>query len=304
MKKTVEKSDEILLNRIKNYIPEQINEGIRRYLLKSGTSEWNIEEIRLRSPGPTSLTVRGRNISLDVALSSATLKEVFKRVCDGAVFAHRDDVCRGFVSLESGVRVGVCGHARYESGAVIGVGDISALVFRLPFSECSFAGELYDEWLKIGGGMLVCSPAGHGKTTAIRSLAKLIGLGRAAKRVVVVDERCEFLPEKYADAHVDILRGYRRSLGVDIAIRTMSAEVIIVDEISSPEDAAAMMSAVGAGALVIATVHASDLNGAIGRKYVKELVDGGLFGSVCVIKREGDEFSFSLDRIDRRDDTV
>ena len=304
MKKMVEKSDEILLNGMKKYLPVAVNEEIRHYLLKSGTSGINIEEIRLRSHGPVALCVRGRNVSLDTSLSPLDLKEVFKRICDGAVFAHRDDVCRGFVSLEGGVRVGVCGHARYENGAVVGISDICSLVFRLPTSECSFAKELYDGWQKIGGGMLICSPAGQGKTTAIRTLARLIGSGERARRVVVVDERCEFLPEGYRDAHVDILRGYRRALGVDIAIRTMSAEVIVVDEISSHEDAAAMLSAIGAGASVIATVHACDLYGAMQRGYVRELIDGGLFRSVCRIKREGDKFSFLLDEIDRKDDTV
>ena len=144
--------------------------------------------------------------------------------------------------------------------------------------------------------MLICSPAGQGKTTAIRSLARLIGSGREAKRVVAVDERCEFDSSEYCDAHVDILRGYRRAVGVDIAIRTMSAEVLIVDEISSSEDAKAMMSALGAGVTVIATAHADSLIGAAKRAYIRELILGGLFDSVCII-RGGAEFSYQLTRI-------
>ena len=142
--------------------------------------------------------------------------------------------------------------------------------------------------------MLICSAAGEGKTTAIRSLARLIGSGKDRMRVVVVDERCEFDPEAYPDSEVDILRGYRRSLGVDIAVRTMSSEVLIVDEIGSTEDALAMMSAIGAGVRVIATSHGVSLADAMKREYVRKLVEGGLFDSVVMIRRSDGRFSFSI----------
>ncbi len=280
-----------------SYIPSEIETEIYGYLTKKRTSDTEVNEIRLRSRGPVALTVSGENVSLAARIDRETLKEVFKKICDGAVFAHRDDVCRGFVTLDGGVRVGVCGHARYERGAIVGVGEISSLVFRIPSGECAFARELYREWMARGGGMLICSRAGEGKTTAIRSLSRLIGSGERARRVVVVDERCEFDIGAYGTAHVDILRGYRRSLGVDIAVRTMSAEVIVVDEISSGEDSAAMLSALGAGADVIATAHADSLSGAMSRNYVRELIAGGLFKSACVIERRNGRFGFSIEKI-------
>ena len=259
-----------------------------------------ISEIRLRSFGVSALVIGGVNVALRTRVSDTQLKETFRKVSGGAVFAHRDDIARGFISLDRGVRVGVVGHAKYENGTAIGVGDISSLVFRLPSGECSFGKELYAEWLLSGGGMLICSRAGEGKTTAIRTLARLIGTGEIPRRVVVVDERCEFDRDGYSNAHVDILRGYRRVHGVDIAIRTMSAEVLIVDEISSPADARAMMEAMGAGVTVIATAHAQSFADAMKRDYVRELIDGGLFENVCVIKRQDGRFLFNLERIGKR----
>jgi stage III sporulation protein AA len=133
----------------------------------------------------------------------------------------------------------------------------------------------------------------------MRSLARLIGSGEEPRRVVVVDERCELDPRDYREAHVDILRGYERSLGVDIAIRTMSAEVLMVDEISSFADSRAMLAALGAGVTVIATAHAECLDGALCRAYVRELVEGALFHSAAVISRSGHRFDYKLERIDR-----
>lgn len=287
-----------MINDLAYYLPNEVNTAIADTLRSKNIPKSAINEIRLRASGPTSLVVNGRNLSLGRLVRKEDVKESFKRICGGAVYAHRDDVCRGFVTLPGGVRVGVCGYARYESETVVGVGDISSLVFRIPSGGCPFARELYRKWLSTGGGVLICSAAGEGKTTAIRALARLIGSGESAYRVVVADERCEFNPDEYLDAHVDILRGYKRSLGVDIAIRTMSAEVLIVDEISSREDARAMAASVGAGVTVIATVHAKNLRDAVRREYVRELVDGGLFKSVCIISRRDGKFSYSFSEID------
>ncbi len=280
------------------YLTEDAVCIIREYISKTRTSEGRINEIRLRSHGPLALTVSGRNVSLGACIGEDGVKEVFKRICGGAVFAHRDDISAGHVTLDGGIRVGVCGNARYESGRIVGVGKISALVFRIPYGECSFCEELYREWIMHPGGMLICSPAGEGKTTAIRHLARLIGSGERARRVVVVDERFEFDIEFYRNAHVDVLRGYKRTLGVDIAIRTMSAEVIVVDEVGSREDSFALLGALGAGVEVIATAHAVSLESAMRRDYIRELVLGGLFSSVCVIFREGQKYSFSVLPID------
>jgi stage III sporulation protein AA len=232
-----------------------------------------------------------------MAVGDLEMREIFRRICGGAVFAHRDDVSRGFIALPCGIRVGVCGRARYEGGILTGVGDISSLVFRIPTGECSFGKELYSDWLKMRGGMLICSRAGEGKTTAIRSLARLIGSGERPLRVAVVDERCEFDLSEYVGSHVDILRGYRRSLGVDIAIRTMTAEVIVVDEISSREDSRALLSALGAGVSVIATAHADGLDSALRREYIREMVTEGLFESCCSIKRRGERFGYTIEKI-------
>ena len=280
------------------YLPQAVVSAVCARLMESRTSANSLSEIRLRSCGVCAIVVLGENIELGVDVGEREIKETFARVSGGAVFAHRDDICRGFISLPHGVRVGIAGHARYERGGVVGIGEISSLVFRIPTGDCSFAHKLYAEWMMSFGGMIICSRAGEGKTTAIRALARLIGSGERPRRVVVVDERCELDPSEYLGSHVDILRGYRRALGVDIAVRTMSAEVLIVDEISSLDDSHAMIGALGAGVRVIATAHAASLGDAMKREYVYRLVNAGLFENACIIKREGRGFTYHLEKID------
>ncbi len=255
-----------------------------------------IEEVRLRAFGMCEIIASGVSIPLSYRVSSEELSSILKRACDMAVFAHRDDICSGFVTASGGIRVGVAGRARYDKGVQVGVDDISSLVLRIPSFECDYADRVYAHWLSSGkSGMLICSRAGVGKTTLIRALASLIG-GPNGVRTVVVDERCEFERSLYQDCRVDILSGYKRHLGVDIALRTMSAEVIIVDEISSEKDMAALLPAVGAGVTVIATAHGDNIDGVLKRNYIKELVDSSVFRTYTVIERIGGSHRVKLGR--------
>lgn len=304
MRKTDFKKFENALRTALSYMPDTVNKTVKEYLCAQKNTR-NVSEIRLRLYGVCSLTVGDENIALDVRVDSADMKETVRRITGGALFAHKDDLCRGFISLPMGIRVGVIGHARYGNGEVQGIDEISALVFRIPCGECDFAKELYSEWSAYGGGMLICSAAGGGKTTVIRALARLVGSGEHPRRVAVVDERCEFEPDEYRNAHVDILRGYRRSYGTEIAIRTLSAEILIVDEISSEEDASAMLSSLGAGVTVIATVHARSYADAVKRGYVRRLIEGGLFDALCILERRGDRYAYKLEKIrEKRRETL
>jgi len=178
-------------------------------------------------------------------------------MCDGALYRRRDTIREGYVTLEGGVRIGVCAEARYDGGAFVGVSDVSSLVIRTPAFRILRNSEIFGAFQRCRRGLLVYSPPGVGKTTAIRTLALEIGEGGADEQVVAVDERCEFVPEDYRGASVDILRGYKRDLGIEIALRTLSPTVIAVDEIGRLAEAEAMLESLNSGVRVIATAHAA-----------------------------------------------
>ena len=289
------KINKALIVRVLECMPEPVALKITEFLHKNGISQSSVNEIRLRGGSTSGAVVSGKNISIGVIADKSDVRECLKRICDGAVYAHRDEISKGYVTLSGGVRVGVCGTAGYEDSRLVGVGDVTSLIFRVPNSECSFSGEIWREWRRRSGGMLIISAAGDGKTTAIRALAKIIGTGKERRHVVVVDERCEFDVSEYKDADVDILRGYRRELGIEIAIRTMSAEVLIVDEIGSVGDASALNSAIGAGVEVIATAHGQSMAQVMKRGYIRELISAGLFASIVVIRRCGESFGIGIE---------
>jgi stage III sporulation protein AA len=254
-----------------------------------------IEEIRLRVGGLCTVRVGGQEYPLNSSLDKGMMNEILTSLCAGALYAHRDSISEGYISMDCGVRVGVAGRAGYEGGSCVGIGDVGTLVFRLPTAECGFAHELYDYWLSVGmGGMLIISPPACGKTTALRSLAAIIGSQRPIYRTVAVDERCEFDVSDFSGTTVDILRGYKRSEGIEIAVRTMSPDIIMCDEIYRQSDVDALMSALGAGVTVIATAHGRSKEDVINKHVIKPLIDAGMFRTVVTIRRENGDFVYTV----------
>lgn len=252
-------------------------------------SRHSIREIRLRASGISSVVTDGGDFPLFTRVTHAELEGVVDKMCGGSIYAHRADMNDGYISV-GGVRVGVVGEARYDGEGRIGVSSVASLSFRIPTGVCGFAAELYSRWLSLCGNLLIVAPPSGGKTTALRALAGLIGSGRGGRRVVVVDERCELDPAEYGAASVDILQGYRRGQGIEIAVRTMSPEVLMVDEIASAGDAKAISLAMGVGIPVIATAHGTDLLSLTRRDFIRDLLGEGLFTHICPIKRSGSGF--------------
>ena len=286
---------EAALLKILSLLPQGLTREIREIMRTQRGFSKKLFELRLRADGRSFAHFSGGSLPLYFRLSKKELEELVRRLCQGAIYAYRDTLSLGYISLGDGVRVGVAGHARYENGRLVGVNDVSSLVIRIPSGECTFAEEIYRKWRSMGqGGMLICSLPAGGKTTLLRSLCRHIGKGDAAMRVAVIDERCEFVHSQYKNSSVELIRGYKRSEGIEIAIRTLAPEVIAADEISTNEDKEATLAALGAGVSVIATAHAGSVEEAMRRSVLRPLFEEGAFKSIVFVNKSDEGFFYSI----------
>ena len=248
-----------------------------------------IEEIRLRAGRYSSIICGGENIMLDLLLDSVALSDILKYMCGGSLYAYSDTINQGYIALGGGIRVGVGGRATSDSGKITGVYDISLLCIRIPHKTSRVGYEMCNliRSMKGAEGVLIYSPPGVGKTTLLRSIASQLSSGKNACRVVVIDTRGELSFELDSkDMCLDVLSGYPRRQGIEIATRTLNAQIMICDEIGDIDEAMALVSSHNCGVPLIASAHAGSIDQLMARTGIRLLHEAKIFGAYVGIARD------------------
>ena len=126
---------------------------------------------------------------------------------------------------------------------------------------CTFSGsELFAFFIHLAAVLLACYIC-FGKTTLLRAIAACVASPQYGRHTVIVDTRGELNVDLGNPAYsLDVMSGYPRDVGIEIAVRTLGAQVIICDEIGSMADAHATLGASNCGVPIIASAHAASLD--------------------------------------------
>lgn len=275
-----------LLERALSYLPYDVAAAVR----KIASSGREINEIRIVSDSDVRVVASGNVISTGIRMRRSDVTTTFRYICGNSVYSHTESVKEGYVVTSEGIRAGVCGRAVTDSERIVGVADVSCVVMRIPSRRAGFADELYSYLLKkdFRENVLVVAPPGGGKTTLLRELAAKMSTDERFLRVCVVDTRHE-ITEGLERHHLCAMLGYPRAKGIEIAVRTLSPDVIICDEISTDEEISAAERAAGCGASLVASCHGDAAKG--GALSLGRITDPALFTTVYAIERHGDVFS-------------
>ena len=270
-------------NKIFSFLsPVYAEEARRAYRASRAT----LTEVRLRAGHLASLTLRDEkasyNLPLSFSLSEEEMREVFTRVCGGSIHAYEESIKEGYLSLDKGVRVGICGRAVRKEGVTRGITAIKSLCFRIPHRCIGAADILLSVFEKNRCGILLFSPPGVGKTTLLREFAREISRGKTPKRCAVIDTRGEFFGFE-RECLIDLLTGYPKAEGAEIAVRTLSPEVLLMDEIGKKESSS-LLSLASLGVPVIASVH-GESEGEVCASSVRTAIEQGIFPLLFDVKR-------------------
>lgn len=283
-----------------------------------------LEEVRIREGRPLEINTRGkfhfvsRNGELIVRPDEAykPTREDGHRLLDlisnHSLYTMEEELRKGFITIPGGHRIGLTGRTVLSGGKVEHIRDISGFNVRIAKEIKGAADEilpyLLDTKRKKVLHTLIMSPPQHGKTTLIRDIARQISSGIWGKsnihwpgmKVGIVDERSEIagcqrgVPGFDVGPRTDVLDGCPKAEGMMMMLRSMSPDVLIVDEIGRPEDAEAVTEALHAGISVIATAHGSSVQDMRGRPALAGLVDQRMFEMYVVLARNGDGRHFRL----------
>lgn len=271
------------LSSILPLLPTPLQKELSLLLSSPFLSSTKPAEVRLRQGRISSLSVfrGGRLVNLPLSFSAteADIRKTLSLAVGGSTYAFEEALKEGFVPIGGGVRLGVCGRAVAKDGSVLALRAPENLVFRLPTGRAS-ADALFSFFEGSDGGILVFAPPGGGKTTLLRAFAE-----RAAKclRVAVVDSREEFFFSS-RDLLLDLLSGYPKARGAEIALRTLSPEVLVLDEIGAAE-ASALSSLVSFGVRTVASIHGEKAEELLRAPALRPLFLCGLFSHLWDVRR-------------------
>ncbi len=241
--------------RVLSFLPPTLAEAAVR---KAGLCGGGMDEIRLRLGRPLVITVNGENMGCGTVCTEEHLTVTVRNLCGNSLYSHADTIREGYIDAGNGIRAGVCGQAVVENGRVTVVRDITSLAIRIPRRVRGAADAVYGAMEKKGfhTNVLVYAKPGMGKTTVLRELAVRLSSGAHPRRVAVVDTRSEISMGLEDGCMLDLLRGYPRNVGIETAVRTLSPQYILCDELLTAADADAVISAHGSGVHFCASVHA------------------------------------------------
>ncbi len=222
-----------------------------------------IAEIRLRAGRPSvCVNILGDMRICSEPFSAAEIADCFAEICRYSVHSFQEEIAQGFVTLDGGHRVGICGTAVMSGGKIEMFKDISGLNIRIAHEVKGCADEVYSRFFSGGlRSVLIAGKPLCGKTTVLRDLARRLG---ERHRVTLIDSRNELsasfhgTPTLDIGLNTDVICGCPKSDGIMLALRTLSPEVIICDEIGNNESA--LEQALFCGVKLIASAHAASLD--------------------------------------------
>ena len=266
-------------------VPEEIQKNVREICIRTEkpvifmcTNDY----LFLRKDGKLT---RNLNLPLKIA-SQRELEESLKTMCKDSVYSYTNEIKNGFLTLKGGHRVGLCGTAVMEGEKIVNVRDISTLSVRLARQMRNSADELLSSINNKFNGIILAGIPASGKTTILRELARKLSL--LGEKVSVIDERNEF-SGTYAGlaqndlGFCDILNGYPKAEGLTQAIRTLSPNVIVCDEIGTERDIQAIRQAVHAGVKLIVSMHAGSIDDFSRRKHCMDILNTEAFDVLAMM---------------------
>ena len=296
--------DEEFLHILK-YLPQKVSSAVHAFAKTLKGNEYRISEIRLRANAPMSVSCGADNVYRfgggAVVCNEYEVAETLQKLCEDSVHTYGETLKEGFISLENGYRIGVCGRVGVSGETIRSVYGISSLAIRIPHAVRDVAGRMKALLLRDGNidSALFYAPPNVGKTTLIRDLASLLSGGEKPMRVALIDTRGElYMKELFRDRLVDVLCGYPRAKGIEIATRTLSPQVIFCDEIGSAEEARAILGAQNSGVPLIATAHADTREALLRRPNIRLLYENGIFRYYIGVRRRPDARLFDFEVFD------
>ena len=220
-------------------------------------------EIRVRcNKNLVVYTLGGRHV-IDYLATQEDIDYILKIATSRSLYAVEESIKRGYISCDGGIRIGISGEAVLDGGKLRVIKNINSLVIRIAKSVQNLPIEVLPI-INNFDNTLILSPPFLGKTTMLREMTRR--LSDKGNDILVIDERNELSAtidgKQNLDlgANTDVMVGVPKIDCYEGAVRTMSPDIIVTDEIFGEREVDCLLDSVRSGVKVMATAHALDID--------------------------------------------
>ena len=279
-----------------------------------------ITEIRIRAEKPILIYMKQKEISIDrggkiiyvpqqgKCFSYMELQKLVDYWCMDSRYAFQNEIKQGFLTIEGGHRIGICGETVMdELGNIQTIKYVSSVNIRIAHEIKGVAEKIMDyiyERGKVHNTLIVSAP-GAGKTTLLRDIIRLISKGndiQSGLNVGLVDERGEIaacfqgIPQLDVGPRTDILCNCKKKYGMRMLLRSMAPTVIAVDELGEKEEIELIQQMAGNGCAVIATIHGESIEEVKQKEILREIWQQQIFRNIIYLSRDKNQFHMEVIR--------
>lgn len=293
------------MEEILRLFPEKIKQAL---FVQIGDRWGELQEIRLRLGKQIELNFHYFIEWVDIVFTENDSVFLLSQLSEHSLYRLEDELREGYITISGGHRVGLAGEVTTVEGNVKQIKHITFFNIRIAREiigiASPFISYLHDDNFYFN--TLIIGPPQTGKTTIIRDLSRLISNGEGGcvpKKVGIIDERSEIaacvngIPQHQVGSRTDVMDACPKVAGMMMMIRSMSPDVLIVDEIGKREDVDALIEAILSGVTIICTVHGFSLEEIKRRPSLSVLFQHNVFQRFIILRKSGDLF-FNIEIVD------
>lgn len=275
-------------------LPLRIIEELKQIVLKE-----KIQEIRIKVNKPIIVNLNDKEVILKYKTTINDIKEILVKISNYSLYAYEEELKQGYITIKGGHRIGIAGECVVVDGKIRTIRNISSLNIRICREIIGCSNELMKFIINKERvyNTLIVSPPKCGKTTILRDISKNISNGMPlenfnGKKVSIIDERSEIascfngVPQLDIGIRTDILDNCLKKDGMLMAIRSLSPEIIICDEIGTKGEVEALNMAFNSGVNIIVTIHGYSIEDIYARDVFKPLIENCILERIVILSNK------------------
>ena len=244
-------------------------------------------EIRIRAGNP--IVIESATERYICGTRRADMNEIYaciKSFCDYSIHSCQKELSEGWITLKGGHRAGFTGTAFVKNNKIETIKDISSINLRIAHEHIGISDLLFSKIINKPDflGLIIAGPPLSGKTTFLRDFCRNLG---THYKTSLIDERGEIaavykgVPQNNVGMNTDVLNYFSKDCGFEQAIRVLSPEFIVCDEISG--DLGAFQKCTASGVKPIISIHCGNIEEALLNNTLISLFEMGTVNYVAFL---------------------